>query len=144
MWHAFNTQLNKSIHMRITELAPKWKCFSCSRSLRYRIAHIISIHNLGIHEFIRRVLQKLNIPNNKVLLRWMTKKQVSQDNKRNWDKNPDNKRKRAHKQKTKAKEQIYEERAIDIKDGTYKSGVSCTPEQPASKPKLKRKRKQYP
>ena len=29
----------------------------------------------------------------------------------------------------------------DLKDGTYESGVSCNPEEPASKPKTTRKRK---
>ena len=144
IWYVFSTELNESIHMRITKLAPKWKCFSRSRSLDYRISHVTSIHNLGIHEFLRRVLRNLNVPATKVLLRWTAKKQVSQDNKKKWDKNPDNKRKRAHKQKEKVKEQIYEERAIDIKYGTYELGVSCTPEQPASNTKLKHKRKQCP
>ena len=71
----------------------------------------------------------------------MEKKKVRRDNKKKWDKNPDNKRKRAHKQKAKAKQQIYKERAQDLKDGTYKSGVSCNPEKPAPKPKKTRKRK---
>ena len=139
--HPFTTQLNESVNMRIAEVAPKYKCFSCSRSLDYRIAHVICIHNLGIHQFIQRLFRKLNLPTTKVLLKWIQKKKVSRENKKKWDNNPDNKRKRAHKQKAKAKQQIYEERARDLKDGTYQSGVALNPEEPASKPKKTRKRK---
>ena len=71
----------------------------------------------------------------------MKKKKMRHDNKKKWDKNSDNKRKRAQKQKAKAKQKNYKERAQDLKDGTYKSGVSCNPEEPASKPKTTRKRK---
>ena len=126
--------------MRIAEVAPKYKCFSRSRSLDYRISHVIGIHNLGVHDFLHRVLCKLHISPTSVLLKWMMRKKVRRDNKKKWDNDPDNKQKWAHKQKAKMKEQIYQERARDIKDGTYKSGVSCNPE-PVSKPKKTRKRK---
>ena len=89
--------------MRIAEVAPKFKCFSRTHSLDYRISHVIGIHNLGVHEFLGRVFQKLNLPTTTVLLRWMAEKKVRRDNNKKWYNNPENKRKRAHKQKAKVK-----------------------------------------
>ena len=127
--------------MRIAEVAPKSKCFSRTQSLDFRISHVICTHNLGTSAFYDRLLRFLHISPTTVLLRWADKRKIRRENKKHWDNQPENKRKRAHKQKAKAKQEIYQERARDNKDGTYGSGVACEPVDEQAKPKKTRKRK---
>lgn len=47
MNHTYITQLN-DFNMWIAELSPKWKHFSQSRSLLYRVGTTITTHNLGL------------------------------------------------------------------------------------------------
>ena len=50
MHHPWSTQVNESLNMRLTELAPKYKHFSQSSTLQHRVT-VISIHNLGYKAF---------------------------------------------------------------------------------------------
>ena len=70
--HTFSTQLNESLNMRIAEVAPKHKHFSRSKSIYYRVAHVIATHNLGISRFVHRLLRLLNITPTIVLVSWLT------------------------------------------------------------------------
>ena len=51
MRHTRNTQTNEMINMRMNEVAPKWKNFSRTNSLRYRLQHVIGTHNSGYNFF---------------------------------------------------------------------------------------------
>ena len=107
MYHRHNTQLNESINMRIAEVDPKHKNFSCIRSLDYRISHVICAHNLGYLAFFSRILKRLRITPTTVLIDWLQKKDIRCEKKKVYDNNPKNKRKRAHKQEAQTKHKIY-------------------------------------
>ena len=141
MHHPHATQLNESINMRIAEVAPKHKNFSRTGSLGYRISHVIGCHNDGSSYFFHRVLELLRITPSIVLAEWAKRKDQLRQSKILRDCTPKNKRKRAHKQEAREKHEIYLERTKTIKDGSYKSGVSCNPDAPTSKGKKKWKRK---
>ena len=141
MHHRHNIQLIKSINMRIAEVAPKHKNFSRTRSLDYRISHVICAHNLGYLTFFCRVLKLLGITPTTILVDWLKRKDNRCEKKKVYDNNPKNKRKRAHKQEAQTKHEIYLDRIKTIKDGTYASGVSCKPKKKAPKEKTGRKRK---
>jgi len=66
--HEFSTQLNESLNMAIGRGAPKYKHFSRSQSIYYRIAHVIITHNLGIARFVHRLFNLLNITPTTVLV----------------------------------------------------------------------------
>ena len=71
------------------------------------------------------VLSLLNVTSSKVLLSYTTLKDKCKELKKVRDQDPKNKRKRAHKAKAKLKHEILLKRKVDIKLGTYKSGVAC-------------------
>ena len=111
--------------MRIAKCAPKHKHFSRSQSLFYRFSTTIAIHNLDLYLFMSDVLLLLNVTPSEVLLSYTTLNDKWKELKKVRDQDPKNKRKRAHKAKATSKHEILLERTVDIKLGTYKSGVLC-------------------
>lgn len=61
MLHKLHTQANKSPKMHAAELAPKFKKYSCTTSLNFRMNLVIGHHNLRFHKFHTPLLANLEI-----------------------------------------------------------------------------------
>ena len=61
MMHPFTTQGNESLNMRIAELAPKFKNYSRTKTLDYRVQMVIGHHNTSMYEFYSRIFKILDI-----------------------------------------------------------------------------------
>ena len=123
--HPWSTQLNESLNMRIAESAPKFKHFSRSNSLVYRVSTAVATHNLGLEEFVSRVLRHLCITPLPNLSAYLSAKMKRRNSKKVRDVLPENKRKCQHKAESRTKEDIQLERKPTTKDRTYTSGVAC-------------------
>ena len=67
MMHRHATQGNESLNMRGAELAPKFKNYSQTKSLDYRVKMVIGHHNVGMFEFYTRVFAERGITLNENL-----------------------------------------------------------------------------
>ena len=121
--HPFHTNINESLNMRSAEVAPKHKNFSRSNSLRYRIQHVIGVHNMGPKNFYLDVFKDLNIESSKILEVWLNSKETTRKRKKINRKKHESKRKRVHKRNAKTKEALLQERIKDPKVGTYGAGI---------------------
>ena len=81
MMHPYNTQCNESLNMRLVELAPKHKNFSRTKSLNYRVSMVVGHHNVGMHQFYRRVFELLNLNLDPALEDWLVSKQKHKERK---------------------------------------------------------------
>lgn len=95
--HPWSTQLNESLNMRIAENAPKVKHFSRSNRLVYRVFTAATTHNLGLEEFVSRVLHCLCITPLLNFLAYLSAKMTRRNAKKVRDFLPENKRKSQHK-----------------------------------------------
>ena len=135
MMHPWNTQLNESLNMRAAELAPKSKNFSRSHSLRYRLMHVIGVHNMGYEIFYSDVMSELGIEIPNIYLNYLVGRDFRRKRKIEYDHRPDIKRKRGYKFNTKINSEIYLERTKPVTEGDYGHGIR------RSKPKVNKKAK---
>ena len=138
MHHPWSTQVNKSLNMRLAELAPKHKHFSRSSTLQHRVSTVIGMHNLGYKDFYSAIFCLLEICNCPVLLKWSDERDVRKEKKKTYDNQLENKRRRAHKADAKIKADIYKERTQRPKDGDYKVSNDQEKEKNNNHPKWKR------
>ena len=123
MRHTRNTQTNEMINMRMNEVAPKWKNFSRTNSLRYRIQHVIGSHNSGYLKFYSDLNADLQIVTSDYQRFWLQRRDNCKEQKRVRDKSITHKRRRKFKAQSKIAAELYEERTANIKTGTYGSGI---------------------
>ena len=62
MLHRFTTQGNESLNMRGPELAPKYKNYSRTKSLDYRVQMVIGHHSVGMNTLYSPVFIELDVP----------------------------------------------------------------------------------
>ena len=140
MMQPFTTQGNESLNMRGAELAPKFKNYSRTKSLDYRVQMVIGHHNIGMFEFYTRVFKELGITVNKNLAEYLRNRESRKNWKKGYDANPKSKRRRKFKHEAKDKEELLRLAAQGPKVGTYQSGVAMKQNQGNDK-KTPRKRK---
>ena len=110
MLHLWHTQLNESLNMRAGEVAPKYKNFSRTHSLRYRLMHVIGVNNFGYLKFYGKVINELGIVTPEQYRRWHKERDVANKRKKIHDNLFSVKRMRAHKINAKMNQAIFEER----------------------------------
>ena len=59
--------------MRAAEVTPKYKNYSQTKSLDYRIAHVVGVHNLGSCKFYAKFFDSLRIPFDSAIDDWFSK-----------------------------------------------------------------------
>ena len=74
MQHKLTTQPNESLNMRAAELAPKYKNYSRTYSLDYRITMVVGHHNVDHSSFYASVFCDLDISLEKPLENWLEMK----------------------------------------------------------------------
>ena len=144
MMHPYNTQCNESLNMRLVELAPKHKNFSRTKSLNYRVSMVVGHHNVGMHQFYRRVFELLKLNLDPALEDWLVSKQKHKEWKQIHDKKPEQKRVRKYKREAKEQKELFEEETAGPKSGTHQAGIAmdgiATPKEgKAGRRKTKRK-----
>ena len=145
MMHPWNTQLNESLNMRAAELAPKSKNFSRSHSLRYRLMHVIGVHNMGYELFYGQVMSELGIELSDTYSKFLSQRDIQRKRKIVYDRNPDIKRRRAFKFQAKVNSEIYLERTKDVTEGDYGHGIRKSTQNKKTKvPTTKKRKKSNP
>ena len=113
MRHTRNTQTNEMINMRMNEVAPKWKNFSRTNSLRYRIQHMIGTHNSGYKKNYTNLNADLQIVTSDIQMNWLQVRDAEKTKKCIRDKSVSHKRRRKFKAQSKIAAELYEERTAD-------------------------------
>ena len=109
--------------MRAAEVAPKFKNYSRTSSLDYRINIVVGIHNMGSEAFYRLVFNELGIDFDNAIEMWFAQQDSLKRKKKIRDETPKNKRRRKHRWMAKEREELYLERTRDVKMWTYGSGI---------------------
>ena len=140
MMHRHTTQGNESLNMRGAELAPKFKNYSRTKSLDYRVQMVIGHHNIGMSEFYTRVFKELDIKLNANLAEFLHDRETKKNWKKGYDADPKSKKRRKFKHEAKDKDELLRLAAQGPKVGTYQSGVAMKRNQGNEK-KMPKKRK---
>ena len=143
--HPYDTQKCESINNMIARLAPKFKHFGASFTLRTRIALAIGTVNAGYEPFYLELINRLvNLGVDKRSVIHTGIQQIDKKRRENYDRkvSTEFKRQRKFKIKAKIKDQIYEDRiSIKMNYGTYSSGINFdddiedTDAQPTNRPR---------
>ena len=139
MLHEAHTQTNESLNMRAAELAPKFKNYSRTTSLNFRINIVIGHHNMGFTAFYTELFRNLGISLDSCLADWLQSRDARRSKRIVLHASAKYKRERKFKWKAKSQREVLLERARDAKTGTYKSGTAM--EGKKDNPKRSRKRK---
>ena len=122
--HRFTTQGNESLNMRGGELAPKYKNYSCTKSLDYRVRMVIGHHNVGMYAFYSHVFIELDIPLSLNLASFLQRRNEVKLWKKFYDETPLNKKRRRWKHEAKDNDELLKLATQDLKAGTYQTGVA--------------------
>ena len=76
--------------MRVAELAPKFKNYSRTKSLDYRVQMVIGHHNTTMYDFYTRIFEILDINMSENLALFLKKKDRGKMKKKEHDTNPEN------------------------------------------------------
>ena len=124
MLHGFTTQGNESLNMRGGELAPKYKNYSRTKSLDYRVHMVIGHHNVGMFSFYSQVFIELDIPLSLNLASFLQRCHEVKLWKKVYDETPLNKKCRRWKHEAKDNDQLLKLATQGPKAGTYQTGVA--------------------
>ena len=83
--------------MRAAEVAPKFKNYSRTASLDYRISMVVGVHNFGSHKFYKMVFEELGIHFDGAIECWFLQKDSNKMKKKVHDQTPQSKRQRKHR-----------------------------------------------
>ena len=122
MHHHFTTQPNKSLNIQAAEVAPKWKHYSQTESLNYRMDMVVGHHNLGLGPYYDEVFNVVGIDVDGKLVNAFAVRDKRNQAKKKRDTSIEHKCTRQHKFEAKLKEELYLEKTKDIKIGTCGSG----------------------
>ena len=143
IYHQFTSQGNKSMNMRMVEVASKTISFSRTESLEFCVCYVVGIHNLGYLELHKRVVKETSGKEiSCVLHTFLTTRDAEASKKKIRDTKIDSKRRRKHAFKAKLKDQLYRENTADPKVGTYQSGIGAAADDEGEK-KVPKKKKKY-
>ena len=143
IYHQFTSQGNKSMNMRMVEVASKTISFSRTESLEFCVCYVVGIHNLGYLEQHTRVLKETTKDEvNCVLHTFLMIRDSEASKKKTWDTKIKSKCRRKHAFKAKVKDQLYRKNTTDPKVGPYQSGIGAAVADEGEK-KAPKKRKKY-
>ena len=110
MLHGFDTQICEALNFLLTLFAPKHKNFSRTRSLEFRKAHVICIHNDGWEFYCKSLLEDLGVNVTAPMERFLKSRSSAKTNRQERKKKVSVKKARAHGFATKVKEEIVKQR----------------------------------
>ena len=136
--HEGDTQKNEGLNNAIARVAPKFKHYGATMTLKTRIFLVAAIANIGYKEFYLQFLPMLGIPVNNEASNLITGiKRHDEIKKINYVRktSAQYKRKRRYQIKAKIRQQVYEQRVSDRQNyGDYASGVALEDEAPQNDP----------
>ena len=110
MHHHFTTQPSESLNMRAAEVAPKWKNYSRTEALDYRIDMVVGQHNMGCEEYYDHVFDDAGIVLEEELAKTFAVRDGRKEAKKKRDSSIAHKCKRVHKFEAKLKEKLFLEK----------------------------------
>ena len=110
MLHGFDTQICEALNFLLTLFAPKHKNFSRTRSLEFRKAHVICIHNDGWEFYCTSLLEDLGVHVTAPMTRFLQSRASAKTSRQQRKKKVSVKKSRAHGFSTKVKEEIVRQR----------------------------------
>ena len=110
--------------MRVVELAPKFKNYSQTKTLDYRVQMVVGHHNTTMYEFYSRIFEILDISMSENLAFVLQSRDRRKIRKKEHDTDVENQRRRRWKWEAKDKEALLKEASCGPKEGTYETGVA--------------------
>ena len=110
MLHGLDTQICEAINNALTFLAPKNKNFCRTRSLEYRIQHVIGTHNEGQYNWFSSVLNALGVEMSETMDYFFMQKDSLKIKRQQKQSETEQKKKWAHGFTAKLKSEILKER----------------------------------
>ena len=108
--HLYDTQVNEAMNQLVAKFAPKNECLGTSMALTHRVYVAVGIHNLGYHDFWKRVYDDLKLSMSSVLANHLLNKDKEKNRRRERQSKPSTKRKRNHDNYLKIQEGILKAR----------------------------------
>ena len=124
MMHPFTTQGNESLNMRVAELAPKFKNYSRTKSLDYRVEMAIGHHNAGMYSFYSRIFEQLDVTMSTNLACSLRDRDSYKMWKKDYNADPNNKRRRRFKWQAKDRDALLRDATEDPKVGNYETDAA--------------------
>ena len=121
--HPYDTQLNESMNQVIAKYAPKNKSFGTSMALTHRVSVAIGIHNYGHYKFWTEVFNDLQIDMPSNLQSHLLAKDMKKQKKREYQSQPDVKKKRNRDTFEKIQEGMKKMKADKKRGATYETGM---------------------
>ena len=116
--HEYTTQTNEALNRSQTKTTPKDKVFHTTPSFGYRHAIVVGTHNWGHTEYWKRTFSRLGLAYSDMLLNHLERCDIKKEQKRDIQKRPTVKRKRACKQASTERALLYEERTSGKEHGS--------------------------
>ena len=130
--------------MRVAELAPKFKNYSRTKTLDYRVQMVIGHHNTSMYEFYSRIFKILDIKMSENLASFLRRRDHQKIRKKAHDEDPEYKRRRKWNWEAKDKETLLKEATRGPKEGTYETGVAVKSKEVSKEKKPRKKRTLIP
>jgi len=129
IWHHYHSQKNEAMNKSITAYSPKDRVYSKSKSLRYRICVAIGVNSVGMEEYWSTVFGVVGVKVSPTMRKSFARVDREETSKRECQKSPAVKAKRAADNNRKISKQVKEDQEAYKRGATYRSGVAVEEEQ---------------